>query len=396
MERIAEKSAEWDFFTPGVSTDPHPLLAKVRTAGRAVWHETYQSWVVSHFNDILAICRDEKNFTAKDGIVAHNFGDKALLAQDGKLHRALRSAWNAPFLRQSLEALIPRMREISEQLLKPAARQLDDGEVVDFAPLVRALPVEIISILLGVPEQHRSNFARWSDEITHMTGYALPPNHPVEIRRIAAQREVAVLLRAEIARRQVQPQDDLIGRLVACGIEEQIGEEGMVDNCRLLLVAGNETTSNWISNSLVLFDRYPEAQRQIRENRDLLAPALEESLRYDHVAHFAFRRAKSDEARVGNVRIPKGDQVIMIYGAANLDPERFEDPETFDILRDTEGHVGFGHSVHTCMGKELARLEGRTFFEVFLDLVPNYKVVDADYGISFPLRGPQQLLIRKC
>lgn len=393
MDQIEATSPAWDFFTPEVSTDPHPLLAEVQRAGRAIWHETYQGWIVSHYEDIVAICRDEKNFTARDGIVAHNFGENALLAQDGKPHRAIRSVWNAPFLRPALEALTPRMAEISRRLLEPVAARLRAGEAVDMAPVIRALPVEMIATMLGVPEESHPNFARWSDEITHMTGYALPPDHPVEIRRAEAQRNVAALFREELAKRRTEPRDDLIGRLTASGIEEQIGVDGMIDNLRLLLVAGNETTSNWIGNSLVLFDRFPQVQHRARADKAEMAKALEEALRFHHVAHFAFRRAHSDEASIGGVRIPRGDQVIMIYGAGNRDPARWNDPDRFDMDRDLEGHLNFGHSVHTCLGRELARLEAAIFYSTFFELVADYRVTEVGYGISFPLRGPQKLLI---
>ncbi len=395
MTQAATASAGWDFYTPQVNADPHPLLASIRNSGRAIWHDTYQSWIVPHYDDIVAICRDEKNFTMKGGIVSHNFGRYSLLAQDGKLHRAIRSVWNAAFLKQALERLVPQIAATSQRLIAPAAERLAAGEEVDMAPVNRALPVEITAILLGVPEEHYASFAGWSDDITHMTGYALPPEHPVEVRRVKAQTEVANLLREEIARRRRHPQDDLIGRMVASGIEDQIGEEGMVDNCRLLLVAGNETTANWFGHTMVLLGRHPAIQREVRADRSLLPGALEEALRYDHVTHFAFRRAQTDDALVGGVPIPNGDQVIMIYGAANRDPDRWDNPDAYDIRRDTEGHVGFGHSFHTCMGKELARLEGKGYFNTLFDLTRHYALGEVDYGISFPLRGPQKLMIRQ-
>ena len=133
----------------------------------------------------------------------------------------------------------------------------------------------------------------------------------------------------------------------------------------------------------------------VRAERGLLANALEEVLRMEPSTHFAFRRACSDQARVGDTRIPEGDQIIMIYGAANRDPARWPDADRFDPHRDTTGHVSFGHSFHTCMGKELARLEAVEYFNCFFYLAPAYALVEADYGLSFPLRGPQQLLIRK-
>ena len=395
MEALKEKAASWNFYTPEVSRNPYPLLKEIRETGRAVWHETYQAWIVTHYRDLVAMCRDEANFSAKDGIVAHNFGEYTLLAQDGALHRALRMIWQPAFVHRMLERLLPQIRELSLHLLTPVAEKLAAGETADMAPSNRELPVEITAAMLGVQSGQRGNFARWSDEITHMTGYSLPPDHPVEIRRAEAQKGLGDLFREEVARRRTEPTDDLIGRLVASGIETQIGESGLIDNLRLLLVAGNETTSNWFGNSVVMFDRHPDVQARVRADRSLIPAALEEALRMEPATNFSFRRACSDNARVGDVLIPKGDQVILVFGAGNRDPERWAGPDLYDAMRDTQGHLSFGHGVHTCLGRDLARLEGLAYFNTFFDLIDSYKVIEIDYALSFPLRGPQKLLIRR-
>lgn len=383
----------WDFYTPEISADPHPLLTTLRETGRAMWHDTYQAWIVPHHSDIVTILRDEKNFSAKDGIVAHNFGEFAVLAQDGPQHRALRRVWHAPFLKSALEKLTPEIREISTQLVEPAAEIIASGGSVDMAPINRMLPVKVIGRLLGVQSFHMDNFARWSDEITAMTGYALPADHPVEIRRAQAQQDITDLFREEISYRRQTSTDDLIGRLVSSGIEDQIGEKGLIDNLRLLLVAGNETTSNWFGNSMELFSRFPDIQAKARADRSLIHQIMEEFMRLETVVHFSFRRAATDNANVGGVDIPKGDQIIMVHGTANRDPKVWEHPDECDVHRDTRKHLGFGHGVHICMGKELAKLEGYNYFDIFFDLVPTYKVIDVDYALSFPLRGPQKLVI---
>lgn len=389
------QAAEWDFYTPEVNRDPQPLLKEMRRRGHATWHEAYQMWVVGRYSDITAICRDEKNFTARDGIVAHNFGVNSVLAQDGSIHRRLRSVWAAPFMPTALKALTGRVTEISTGLLKPVAAAIEAGEAADIAPVNRALPVEVVRELLGVPEEYAHDFARWSDEITQMTGFALPPDHPVEIRRAEAQAAVAELFKSEIAKRRVKMQEDLIGRIVASGIDADLGDQALIDNCRLLLVAGNETTSNLIGNTICVLDRFPEAQAEVRQDRELIPAALEEVLRYEGVAHFGFRRAKSDNAKIGDVHIPKGDQICLVYGAANRDEAQFPDGDKFDIHRKMDQHVGFGHSIHTCMGNNLARLQARIYINTLFDLVPAYKVIETDYGITFPLRGPVRLLIGK-
>ena len=348
-----------DFYAPEVSINPHPLLHRVREAGPAIWHETYQAWLVGRYDDIKAVCRDDVNFTAQDGIVAHNFGRDAMLAHDGATHRRIRSAWNAPFLRSSLERLAPVMGALCDTLLAPVAERLRRGELVDLAPINRALPVEVVRLLLGIPEEYRSDFARWSDEITHMTGYALPADHPVEVRRVEAQKQVADLMRLEITKRRVEMQPDLIGNIVASGLDKELGNEALVDNCRLLLVAGNETTSNWIGNTIYNLARFPAALRDVRNDLALIPQALEEVLRYEGVAHLGFRRAKTEKAYVGDVKIPVGDQLWLIYSSGNRDDAHFDDPDSFDIHRKPGEHLGFGFSFHTCLGQHLARIEGR-------------------------------------
>lgn len=384
-----------DLYTREMSIDPYPVLAQIRQQARAVWHDTYQLWLVVGYEDVMAICRDDVNFTAEDGIVAHNFGPHSMLARDGTDHRKIRGVWNRQFLGQMLANRGPLVDRISDKLLAPLIARLNTGETVDFAPAARALPVEVVAELFGIPDEFRPSFARWSDEITEMTGFALPPDHPVEIRRVAAQREVADLFRAEVAKRRTKMQDDLIGDMVASGIEKDFGAEALVDNCRLLLVAGNETTTKFIGNSIVTLHRFPKAQAEIRADKSLLPQALEEVLRYDGVVHTGFRRAKSQDAHVGDVKIPVGDQIWLQFGGANRDPARFQNPDTFDIRRKSTPHIAFGSGPHTCLGLNLARMEGASFIGRFFDQVPAYEVAEVDYELSFPLRGPHKLMIRK-
>jgi cytochrome P450 len=382
-------------YTREMSVDPYPVLAQVRAAGPAVWHEIYQIWLVARYENVAAICRDEVNFTAEDGIVAHNFGRFSMLAQDGSNHRKIRGVWNARFLRPALASIGPLIDKVCARLLSPLIERLNAGETVDFGPAARKLPVDVVSELLGISEEYRPSFARWSDEITELTGHALPPEHPVEVRRVAAQHEVAEMLRAEIAKRRRHMQDDLIGSMVASGLDDEFGAQSLVeDNCRLLLVAGNETTTKFLGNTICTLNRFPDAQAEVRADRNLLPRALEEVLRYDGVVHTGFRRAKTDDANVGGIKISVGEQIWLQFGGANRDPARYESPDTFDIRR-TQSHVAFGHGFHSCLGLNLARMEGAIFINRFLDEIAAYEVAEVDYGISFPLRGPHKLMVRK-
>jgi len=199
-----------------------------------------------------------------------------------------------------------------------------------------------------------------------------------------------------IERRRVDPGNDLITGLIKAEEENQaLTAKEIVATALLLLVAGNETTTNLISNAVLALLKHPGEMAKVQAHPDLVPKAIEETLRYDGPVQMIFRRT-TREAQVAGTAIPAGSFVMPIYGSANHDERVFADPDRFDITRDASEHIAFGLGIHYCLGANLARLEGRIALEELLKFGDLERVDTAVERInSMIVRGPKSLRLRR-
>src|SRR5437879_6573202 len=212
------------------------------------------------------------------------------------------------------------------------------------------LPVMVIAELLGIPIEHRERFKLWSD--------AFVTGGRAGMSDVDARREMALFFSDLMEERRRSPREDLISALLAARIDgESLDQRELLSFCILLLVAGNETTTNLIGNAVLCLDEHPDAEADLRAHPELMASAVEEVLRYRSPVQSMFRLARS-EVRLGGQVVPAGDAVVAWIGSANRDPLQFAEPDRFDIRRSPNRHLAFGHGIHFCLGAPLARLEG--------------------------------------
>jgi len=220
--------------------------------------------------------------------------------------------------------------------------------------------VTVIAELLGVPAERRMEFRRWSDTVVS-TGGAGGWQEAA-----TAQREMASFFGQMIAQRRAEPRDDLISQLVAAEIDGQrLTPVELIGFCILLLVAGNETTTNLLGNAVLSFEEQPETWERLRAEPRLIPSAIEEVLRYLSPVQSMYRSARGEE-RLGEVVTHPGQFIVAWIGSANRDEARFPDAERFDIARSPNRHLAFGQGIHFCLGAPLARLEGRIALEALL------------------------------
>nr|WP_276603580.1 cytochrome P450 [Nannocystis pusilla] len=203
-------------------------------------------------------------------------------------------------------------------------------------------------------------------------------------------------MQAMIAARRESPRDDLISQLVRAESEEgALTAEEVLGMVLLLLVAGNETTTNLIATGTHLLLEHPEALAELRADPGLVPNFIEEVLRYDGPATMLFRRTTA-EVEVAGTQIPAGEVVVLLLSAANRDPAQFPEPDRFDIHRDTRGHLGFGQGIHFCVGAPLSRLEGRIVFTEMIRRLPAFARADAQpaWNDNSSLRGLRSLPLR--
>jgi cytochrome P450 len=315
-----------------------------------------------------------------------------LIASDPPVHGPLRGLVNRGFTPRRIAAWEPRIRAIAaECTAKLAAREPFD--VV--RDLAIPLPVRIIAEMLGVESGRFADFKRWSDGVIEgMTGArrGFPPDP--ETMRVFL--ELDAFLAKVIRRRRRAPGDDLVSAILAeAPGGQRLSSLELMQFVMLLLVAGNETTTNLIGNTVCALLDHPGELARVRADASLVPNLVEEALRYDSPVQLVFRTA-TREVELRGVRIPQGAVVALLLGSANRDERRFERPDDFDVGRDARGHLAFGFGLHFCLGASLARLEGRVAFEALLPHLERVERASPDRAMldSFLVRGPSRLELR--
>jgi len=252
------------------------------------------------------------------------------------------------------------------------------------------LPVVIIAEMLGVDVEDRERFRRWSNEATGLVG---DNTREDKLKGLAALDEMREWLEHEVEIRRGAPRDDLLSGMIAA--EEggdRLTTQELFSTCLLLLVAGNETTTNLIGNGLVALLRHPEQLEILRREPGRIPAAVEELLRFDSPVQLTSRIVLADRPfRGGTFR--KGEQIVLLIGAGNRDPERFPNPDRLDLSRQDVRPLSFGHGLHHCLGAQLARLESQIAFEALLTRLPDLRFGRDEivWGKNVVLRGPRVL-----
>jgi cytochrome P450 len=222
-------------------------------------------------------------------------------------------------------------------------------------------------------------FRRWADGLFDMEDITAEtlPSEEMNARVAPIMREMNEYLLEHIRMRRTRPTDDLIGRLTAAEVDgERLLDEEIVGFAGVLLLAGHITTTALLGNSVLCLDRFPDTAAEVRADRGLLPPAIEEVLRY-RSPFPRLGRVTTAEVSLGGQDIPEGSLVIPWVGAANRDPERYGEPDRYDIHRADAGHLAFGHGIHFCIGAPLARLESRVGLGLLLD---RYRDISVDWS----------------
>jgi cytochrome P450 len=217
-----------------------------------------------------------------------------------------------------------------------------------------------------------------------------PPDPDSEA--IAPAIELGQYLADVLEQRRHEPRDDLLSALLAAEIDgERLSEPELIGFAFLLLVGGNETTTNLISNAAIQLDRQRDQRKLLVDDPARIPTAVEEFLRYDSPVQ-GLGRTTTQPVTLHGVTIPEGDQVLMLFGSANHDERKIEDPERFDVLRDPNPHLAFGFGAHFCLGANLARLEARVAFEELLARFPDYRMTQPH--VERPFSGPVRGVVR--
>ncbi|MDN3354141.1 cytochrome P450 [Actinomadura sp. DC4] len=369
----------------GVVQDPFPLYDELRETGDGVHYSPLlQSFFVTRYADVRRIATDHGTFSSDLFDVTpagtHDPADaehrrfaeiasRLFMFADPPVHSRIRSTFRTAFTPDAVERWRGAVLGATASLLE----DFEPGSEVDIMPRFAAdVPVAVIASILGVPRDAWGSFRTWS------FAYASTFDPMVQgERRDEAIRTSLVLfdfLAGLAEQRRAHPADDLISTIVHTKTDDGdvLGEVELIAQIALLLVAGNETTTNLIGNGVTLLLDNPGARAEITAAHGLLPKAIEEMLRIDPPLHLTFRLLTKD-ATVGERHLPAGTLVAPCIAAANRDPRAFPDPGRFDIHRAENGkHLAFLHGIHFCVGAALARLEGQVVFEELLRHYPGF------------------------
>ncbi|MFI6941343.1 cytochrome P450 [Streptomyces sp. NPDC050418] len=387
--------------SPGFAADPYPAYAELRATGRALWFEPSRQWLIPHHADVSALLRDRRlgrtylhRFTHEEfGRTSpppghepfHTLNDNGLLDLEAPRHPRIRRLVSKAFTPGTVRELQPYVEELAATLV---ARIVANGGGDLVAELAEPLPVAVIAQMLGIPENDRYLLRPWSADICGM--YELNPSEATARKAVTASLEFSAYLRELIAGRRKEPGEDLISGLIAAYEDgERLSEQEMISTCVLLLNAGHEATVNTTGNGWLALFRNPEQLDALRADPapEKLSTAVEEILRYDTPLHL-FERWVLDDIEVGEVRIPRGSEVALLFGSANRDPAVFPDPDRLDLTRADNPHVSLGAGIHYCLGAPLARVELAASFGQLLRQAPALRLVgEPQRKDGFVIRG---------
>ena len=325
--------------------------------------EPFRAWALMKYEDVYTALRDHDTFVSGRSPLMGKLNPKVVLLQDDPPHHTrLRRLVNKTFTLKRIEALTPWITSVANELLD----EIGTTETDLVQSYTTPLPVKVIARLLGIPGEDYLTFKRWSDAALAVTSMA------PEERAKSIQETLAYFGRMAAARR-AHGADDLLTALVEAEVEgEALADWEILGFCWVLLVAGNETTTNLIGNLLNLLVERPALWQHLREDRSLVETVIEESLRYESPVQ-QMGRQTTRAVEVSGARIPEGANVSIFYGAANRDPSAFPQPDEFRLDRDLRNHVAFGMDIHYCLGAPLARAEATITLNTFLDRFPVLK-----------------------
>ena len=381
-----ESGVAYNPISDSVRNNPYDKYAELRSKDPIHRMRLINAWVLTRYEDVDMVLRDHRRFSNHDD---DDREYRSMLFHDPPDHTRLRSLVSRAFTPRSVAELEPRIRRVVQELLDDMEGRDRFDLISDFA---FPLPVTVIAEMLGVPAQDIDRFRDWSNDIALTVEPTLDDE---QTRRMEESfQELLDYFEDIIERRLKEPQDDMITALLNVEAEgDRLSRGELLATLTLLLVAGNETTRNFIGNGMLALLKHPDQLQRLRDNPDMLDSALDELLRYDSPVQMDQRMVYEDVDIQGH-RIRAGQRVINAIGAANRDPEVFANPDKLDIGRREKSHLSFGRGIHYCLGSPLAMMEGRIAFSSLLDRFPSMSLVaEPEFREQIVLRGVEDLWV---
>jgi len=390
---------DFDPFDPAHQADPYPYYRRLRETA-PVYLSSQGHWILTRHRDCVAVVRDRRFGHGTGTLIGNNNFRRPvkgrtlpLILLDPPEHTRMRTLVSKAFTPRMVSRLAGRIQELVDVMLDQA---MDQDEVDLISALAYPLPANVISQMLGVPAEDCDSIK----ELSHIVARAVDPDFALsedeKRERNEAFGQFDAYFRELISQRRRQPTEDLLSELVAARDNGSVlSDNELLSTCILLYVAGHETTMDLIGNGTLALLRNPDQYARLREQPDIAESAVEELLRYDPPTQIT-RRTVLEDVEIDGHAIPRGEQVVMIRGAANRDPEVFEDPDRLDLGRQHNPHIAFDGGIHFCLGAPLARLEGRIVLGTLVRRAPRMALATDQlrYRKNLVIRGLAALPVR--
>jgi len=396
--------------SPAYIESPYETYDLLRAHAPVYWSARWSAWIVTRYDDVLAILRDHRRFSNQGrytqyiGQLPHDqqrqlttlvehYEHGGLVQLDPPAHTRLRRLVNLAFTPRAVAGMRATVEDLVDHML-------DDAEARGALELIRdlafPLPATVIAGMLGVPTSERDQFKDWSAKIQRFLGSG-DAHFPYALEAQDSWLSMNAYFQTMLDERTRLPQDDLLSALAAArDAGDTLSEDELVRTCGAMLIAGHETTTNLIASGTLALLTHPDQLRAVRQDPSLYAGAVEEVLRYDSPFQSGLRTVTEDvEIRGQSVR--RGQLVYPMLGGANRDPSQFPNPHAFDIQRNASKQIAFGHGIHHCLGAALARLEAPIALDRLLGRFPGLHMASEDpprWKRSMVQRGLERLALR--
>ncbi len=383
----------FDPYSPAVDADPFPFYKTLRDEFPCFWSKEANMWVLSRYADIVTALNDWQTYSSAKGNLMTELPNRAgntLGTTDPPRHDRLRGLIQHAFMRRNLESLGDPIRDIARQTAAPLADMKEFDFIADYSS---KFTVRVLWAALGLPlgdeavVREKAVMMVQSDPVTRSKG----PEH------LAAYNWMREYASSVIAERRKNPQNDLISHFSTAEIDgDRLDEREVLLTTTTLIMAGVESLGGFMAMFALNMADQVEARRTCVANPELLADAIEESLRFNTSAQ-RFRRCLTRDVELHGQKMKEGDFVCLAYGSGNRDERQYPNPDSYDITRKPKGHLGFGGSVHACLGTSIARLSVKSAMEAFHAVVPEYRRLEErlPWMPSSTFRSPMRLVLAR-
>ncbi|MBD2384726.1 cytochrome P450 [Cylindrospermum sp. FACHB-282] len=382
MTTFQKGQTNYDLFAPEFLFNPYPLYKQIRCEDPVYFYEKGGLWLLTRYQDVEAAFQDQRLSSNRSPLFARQLHDldfsiiqnftflmaNMMLESDQPQHTALRKIALPGFAARALESWRSIIQETTDSLLDQVEAQHTMDIVAD---LSLQLPSLVITKIFGVPEEYRQDFIQWGKDIANFWGVSGSDNIEAIARNAdTAAASFTTAIKNLIAERQQQPGTDMISLLIAAYSDNEMSLDVLPSLCIDILVGGYVGITDLIPNGVNALLNHPQELQRLKENPELINSAVEEIIRFDTPGTQSLRIAK-ENLTIGGKEIPAGSVVALVIAAANYDPEKFDNPEVFNITRSPNEHLGFGKGAHFCIGAVLARMELTICFSTLLRRMPN-------------------------